>query len=186
MNVKDYWDKRYFDGGDSGRGSYHEHYEFKTKIINEIIKKYEIKSIIDFGCGDGNQISGLNVQKYIGIDISTEAVKLCTNKYINDTNKSFMVYDENTKLVKSDLTISLDVIYHIFEDDLYEKYMNDLVSNTKKYILIYSSDFEDTEWNQHVRHREFSKKMNEITELVEFIPNILPNCSANFFLYKLK
>ena len=185
MKVKEYWDERYANGGDSGRGSYNEHYEFKTNMINSIIEKYNIKSITDFGCGDGNQISDLKVNDYLGLDISKEAVKLCTDKYVNDNTKSFIVYDNETILENSDLTMSLDVIYHIFEDDLFEKYMNDLIMYSNDYILIYSSNFEDINWNQHVRHRQFDKMLINVATLVEHIPNILPDCSADFYLYKL-
>jgi len=185
MRVKEYWNERYANGGDSGRGSYNEHYTFKTNIINNIIDKYNIKKIIDFGCGDGNQISDLKISNYLGLDISNESIKLCTDKYVNDITKSFKVYDDESVLEKCDLTMSLDVIYHIFEDDLFEKYMNDLIRYSNDYILIYSSNFDDVNWTQHVRHRQFDKKLINIATLVEHIPNILPDCSADFYLYKL-
>jgi hypothetical protein len=54
-----------------------------------------------------------------------------------------------------DLAISLDVIYHLVEDEIFEQYMVDLFSSASKYVLIYSSDFE-VEGNAHVRHRKFS------------------------------
>ena len=56
MKVKDTWEEHYNSGGNSGRGSYNEHFTFKTNVITNIINKYEIKSVTDFGCGDGNQI----------------------------------------------------------------------------------------------------------------------------------
>jgi predicted TPR repeat methyltransferase len=185
MKVKEYWNKRYIDGGNSGRGSYNEHYEFKIKVINDIIKKYDIKSITDFGCGDGNQIGGLNIRKYLGLDISEEAIKMCVTKYSTDTTKTFEVYNNEVKLKKSDLTMSLDVIYHIFEDNLFDNYMNDLIKYSNNHILIYSSNFNDKEWRQHVRHRRFDQKLATVAALIEHIPNIFPDCPADFYLYKL-
>lgn len=186
MKVKEYWDDRYRNGGNSGRGSYNEHYEFKTNIINNIIDKYNIKSITDFGCGDGNQIDGLKINKYFGLDISEESIKLCQNKFLVDNSKTFKMYENETSIESSDLTMSLDVIYHIFEDDLFEKYMDDLVKYSNEFILIYSSNFDDGEWYQHVRHRKFDVKLTSVAELIEYIPNILPDCSADFYLYKIK
>ena len=63
--------------------------------------------------------------------------------------------------------------------------MNDLIRYSNEYILIYSSNFDSTEWNQHVRHRQFDKKLTNVAVLVEHIANILPDCSADFYLYKL-
>jgi predicted TPR repeat methyltransferase len=184
MNVKDYWDGRYSSGGDSGRGSYNDHFEYKNSIINDLIKKYNIKSITDFGCGDGNQISDIQIEYYNGLDISSSAIELCEKKYCNDGNKKFKVYNQNyLSDEKTDLTMSLDVIYHIFEDDLYNQYMNDLVNTSNKYVLIYSSNFEDTKWNNHVRHRKFDDKLTNLI-LIERFDNPLPDCSANFYLYK--
>ena len=185
MKVKEYWNERYTNGGNSGRGSYNEHCVFKTNVINDIIEKYNIKSITDFGFGDGNQINGIKIDKYFGLDISKEAVKLCSDKYLNDNTKTFKVYDDETKLENGDLTMSLDVIYHIFEDDLFDKYMSDLIRYSNEYILIYSSNFDDVEWSHHVRHRQFDKKLTNVAILVEHITNILPDCSADFYLYKL-
>ena len=190
MNMKEYekvWDKHYSDGGNSGIGSYNEHFEYKTNIINDIIEKYQIKNIIDFGCGDGNQISNLNIEEYLGVDVSIEAVKICQTKYKDDLNKKFELYDETFKNKnKTDLTLSLDVIYHIILDESYYKYMNDLINSTNKYVLIYSSNFDDLNWESHVRHRQFDKQITQEFELIKKINNILPNCSADFYLYKKK
>jgi hypothetical protein len=38
-----YWDKRYKTGGNSGTGSYNNIAEFKAKIVNDLLKKYEVK-----------------------------------------------------------------------------------------------------------------------------------------------
>ena len=48
-----YWDKRYQKGRDSGEGSYGELALFKAKVLNEFVREKEIRSVIEFGSGDG-------------------------------------------------------------------------------------------------------------------------------------
>ena len=61
FSSKEYWETRYKSGGNSGVGSYTKFAEFKASFVNLLIKKYNIESIIEFGVGDGNQLSKLEV-----------------------------------------------------------------------------------------------------------------------------
>ena len=115
FNSKKYWEKRYFQGGDSGEGSYGKLAEFKAKIINSFVKENEIKTIIEWGCGDGNQLTYMNYPDYIGIDISETVVANCKNIFKNDRRKRFIHMDEY-KSQSSELTLSLDVIFHLIEE----------------------------------------------------------------------
>ena len=51
-----YWQERYATGGDSGVGSYEKFAEFKAEIVNAFVSTYGVTSVIEFGCGDGNQL----------------------------------------------------------------------------------------------------------------------------------
>lgn len=190
MNTMEIWKNRYQNGGNSGSGSYNELYIFKRDIINDIINKNDIQSIIDFGCGDGNQIKEINTKNYIGIDIADTSIKICKMKYNNDNTKKFYTYDEidNIKL-QSDLTMSLDVLYHILEEDLYFNYLKNLFSCSSNYVLIYSNNY-----NGHIEGHIYTRKFTDNVE------NMFPNwelqkkinqkypkkSSADFYLYKKK
>ncbi len=198
-NSKSYWEKRYFKNGNSGSGSYGRLSIFKAKIINEFINEKKIKDIIEFGCGDGNQANLLKVKKYIGLDVSTTIIKKCINKFNKDESKSFFIYDsfcffDNLKIFSADLTISLDVIYHLVETNIFEKYMSDLFNYSKKYVIIYSSNFDSTQIS-HVKHRKFAnwiKKNISNFKLVTKIENkykfnkLDPNNTslADFYIYE--
>ncbi|OIJ10403.1 hypothetical protein BKP37_17840 [Anaerobacillus alkalilacustris] len=156
-----YWEDRYKSGGTSGPGSYGKLAVFKAEVINTIIREFKINHVIEFGCGDGNQLKLCKYSNYIGLDVSKYTIKKCEEMFANDSRKQFCLYDPlcfdtNQKLSKADLTISLDVIYHLIEDEIYHKYMTDLFNTSKKYVLIYSSNY-NTKQNNHVRHREFTK-----------------------------
>lgn len=85
---KEYWESRYKGGGNSGAGSYGRLAEFKAEIINEFIEKNSINKVIEFGCGDGNQLGMLKVAKYIGVDVSQTAISICRDKFFDKRNLS--------------------------------------------------------------------------------------------------
>ena len=88
FSSKRYWENRYLSGGNSGDGSYGKYAEFKAKVLNDFVKENQIKEVIEFGCGDGNQLSLAKYPKYTGIDVSGKAIDLCITKHKNDPKKS--------------------------------------------------------------------------------------------------
>lgn len=154
-----FWDKLYRENGRSGYGSYGSLAEFKAKILNEFVEKKQIETVIEFGCGDGNQLSLADYPDYIGFDVSETAVELCKNKFGKDSSKQFRHISEFNSQV-ADLSLSLDVIYHLIEDEVFEQYMSNLFSSSKKYVVIYSSNYDQpkypAEWVE-VKHRKFTQ-----------------------------
>ena len=63
-SSEDYWIKRYNLGGNSGAGSYDEFAEFKAEIINDFVGKNNVQGVIEYGCGDGNQLKYFEFKKY--------------------------------------------------------------------------------------------------------------------------
>lgn len=196
-----YWESRYAGGGTSGLGSYGEVAEFKAKVLNDFVKKYNVKTVVEFGCGDGNQLSLADYPSYIGLDISKSAIQLCSARFREDTTKSFFLYDpdhfhESQRLSSAELAISLDVIYHLVEDEIFYTYMRHLFSASHRFVIIFSSDTNASAAHlaPHVRNRGFSEWiMKNITgwKLIEKIPNIFADknelyadAAADFFIYE--
>lgn len=184
--MDNYWNNRYVAGGNSGAGSYGEYAMHKADVINNYIKKYEIKTICDFGCGDGNQISLLTgFDKYTGCDISPHIIEECRKRFNNDKRYSF--YEYGYEMPHADLCMSLDVLYHIINFANYEMYLASLFGKSDKYVLIFSSNHDRNNDNTpHIYHRNFTKFVDEyITnfKLVEKIENKL-GTSAEFYLYE--
>jgi len=195
---QEYWEARYRRGGTSGDGSYGKLAEFKAEVVNSFVKDRKIYSVLEFGCGDGNQIALANYPTYIGLDVSKTAIKLCKDRFKNDDTKKFFLYDpssfEHTRF-KSELTLSLDVIYHLVEDKVFETYMKHLFSAAEKFVIIYSSDTDVNSFESfHIKHRNFSewvKKNLPEWKLSETIPNKYPFTGdtineswADFFIYE--
>jgi SAM-dependent methyltransferase len=134
MNIKDYWDIRYKQGGDSGSGSRGELLAWKAKIINDFIKSKKIKSVNDFGCGKGDLAMLLEVNEYNGFDISLEALKLCPLIQ----GKSFAQQPEF--IPQKELSLSIDVLFHCVDQADYDQYLSDLFHSASKFVIIYAYD----------------------------------------------
>lgn len=183
FNSKEYWEKRYRMDGNSGPGSYGRLSIFKANVINDFIENNKIKTIIELGCGDGNQLQLANYDKYIGFDVSNEALKICKNKFKNDNSKVFLHYNDLKRNVfKSELSISLDVVFHLIEDDVFHDYMVNLFNVSSNFVIIYSSNY-DGVVAQHVKCRKFTEwielNLKKQFNQVSFIKNAFPFDSIN-------
>lgn len=185
--MNNFWDERYKSGGNSGVGSYGEYAKHKAEVINNCIIKYNIKTISDFGCGDGNQIGLLHgFESYIGCDISPHIISQCRRKFGNNSKMSFC--SSMSELQESDLCLSLDVLYHIVDFNEFEKYLKLLFNKSKRYVLIFSSNHENNKHDalNYIYHRKFTNWIEENYnnfKLVEIVDNTL-GTSAKFFLYE--
>jgi hypothetical protein len=151
-----YWEDRYLQGLTSGFGSYGRLAEFKSSTLNAFVEDYGVRNVVEWGCGDGAQLALARYPKYTGIDVSTRAVELCRSKFNDDPLKRFLsVSDPDTSEVRADLALSLDVIYHLVEDTVYDDYMTRLTSSAERFVCIYSSNTEKVSPDPHVRHRVF-------------------------------
>lgn len=151
-----YWNKRYTDGGNSGAGSYGAEAAFKTKVLNQFVAEHGIQSVIDFGCGDGNLLKGICYPAYLGFDVSATAVAACSRMYAEDSTKAFKLMDDYAGET-ADMTLSIDVLYHIIEHDLWEDYIRRLFAASLKHVIIFADnrDGEMSRKHPHVCFREF-------------------------------
>lgn len=190
-----YWIERYEAGRTSGAGSYNELAEFKAEVINAFVTKHGIESVMEFGCGDGNQLKLADYPVYTGFDVSPRAVELCREIFRGDDAKRFLLM-EDYRSQTAELTLSLDVIYHLVEDEVFESYMSVLFEASERFVIVYSTNSDTREEKQvrHVRHRVFSEWVDANAgswHLLEHIPNKYPpdesgtrGSSADFYIYE--
>lgn len=191
----EYWQQRYESGGNSGAGSYNELAEFKANVLNCFVKDNTIDTVLEYGCGDGNQLKLAKYPSYIGYDVSAKVISHCANMFSDDETKQFKLMHEYRGEV-ADLTLSLDVIYHLIEDDTFNSYMERLFSSSRRFVIIYSSNTGDNSDNQalHVKHRRFSEWVETKQpqwKLLWHIPNKYPyegdvnkGSFADFYIYE--
>ena len=171
-NSQDYWIKRYKFGGHSGSGSRGESAEYKAGFVNNFVAQNAISSLVELGCGDGQNCSLFVVPRYIGLDISADALKLarqrCAEKqgwYFADIAQMSPEQIHGTLLdmndgQHADAALSMDVILHLVEDPVFEAYLDALSRLSDKWLIVYSSDSDDkSDPAPHVRYRHFSSHL---------------------------
>jgi SAM-dependent methyltransferase len=190
-----YWRDRYQRGGNSGEGSYGPLARFKADTINAWWEQWSMGAAIEFGCGDGHQLTWMRYSDYLGLDVSQAAIDGCRARFADDASRRFLLVDAYAG-EQADTSLSLDVIYHLVEDAVYEAYMRRLFEAARRWVIIYSSDTEEQGAVQgpHVRHRRFSAWVEQHQpewELVQRVDNPYPDCgdprkgsSADMFLYR--
>jgi SAM-dependent methyltransferase len=189
----EYWESRYASGRNSGGGSYSRLADFKAEILNAFVAGHAIQSVIEFGCGDGNQLSLAVYPRYIGLDVSKTIVEKCRQLFKADPSKSFELMADYAG-EQADLALSLDVVFHLVEDDVFEAYMRTLFGASGTYVIVYSSNSAEIGGaGRHEKHRRFTDWVdaNETGwKLVEHIPNRYPYAGdsatgspADFFVY---
>jgi len=192
-SSSDYWERRYQIGMDSGSGSYGDQATFKAEVLNAFVREHDVRSVAEFGCGDGNQLLLAQYPRYLGLDVSKTAIEMCARRFAGDSSKSFLWYDSAhavhlSNFISADLTLSLDVIYHLLEDDVYERYLRDVFSTAQRFVIVYSSNRPASRTAAHVRHHEFAADVaREFPqfELTEQRPNRHPDKSfAEFFFFR--
>jgi methyltransferase family protein len=175
----DYWESRYLSGGNSGAGSYGRLARFKADILNTFVRQNGVQSVVEFGCGDGAQLMLAHYPQYTGIDVSKRAVAQCRLIFKRDPTKRFHdLASPEAEGARADLSLSLDVIYHLVEDEIYRAYMRRLFAAASKYVCIYSSNFERIGPEPHIRHRRFTDWVSECVPgwlLIQQIKNPYPH-----------
>jgi len=182
-----YWEQRYADGGNSGEGSYGKFALLKAEIVNEFIASHNVDSIIEFGCGDGNQLTLAKYPCYTGFDVSETAICMCRQRFNSDSTKTFLLMQEY-RGEAAELALSLDVIYHLVEDRVFEDYMTTLFGAAERYVIIYSSDTDRNHWwaSAHVKHRKFTSWISRVRSdwrLIDHRPSISGSMAA-FYIYE--
>lgn len=157
FSSANYWENRDHKGGNSGAGSYNHLMRHKAEVINGFMEENAVRSVIDFGVGDGSQLSALAVREYTGFDVSNTVLDKVRQLFASDGGKTFLHTSEYAGHT-GELGLSLDVIYHLVEDEVFHEYMARLFDASTRYVIMYSSN-EEKKYPEraHVRHREFSR-----------------------------
>jgi SAM-dependent methyltransferase len=194
-NSAEYWESRYRSGGNSGAGSYNRLARFKADFLNRFVEERGVQSVVEFGSGDGAQLTLARYPQYTGVDVSETVIRVARERFAGNPSVRFLHISEVTPDLKADLALSLDVIYHLVEDQVFELHMRQLFGSALRYAIVYSSN-DTSQWRTpHVRHREFTSWVSANRSdfrLIEHVPNAFPfdpddleNTSfADFFVFE--
>ena len=188
-----YWESRYRAGGTSGMGSVGRLAQFKAAAVNQFIAANGITSVIDFGCGDASQLALLELPG------STMSEWTCPRRPWRVAPRSFQDGNSSCRtscgpISPADLTLALDVIYHLIEDPMFATTMRTLFAWATRFVVIYASNVDAASPSPHVRHRRFTDHVVAAEpdwRLLAHLPNPYPfdpadpdeTSFADFFIY---
>ncbi len=139
---KEFWNKKYSEGGNSGRGSIGKYRNWKWNKIRDVIGSF--RDVIDVGCGDlkfwehpiAQKIGKQKGFKYLGIDIS----EFIINKHKTFAPKfDFVCAPSHAPIPrKASVVFALDLLFHIMDDGNFEETLEQLCKASNQWIVIYS------------------------------------------------
>jgi SAM-dependent methyltransferase len=198
-----YWEHHYARGGTSGEGSAGARARFKAEVLNDFVTRHGVGSVVEFGCGDGQQLALASYPRYLGLDVSPTVLRRTMDRFAGDPTKSFLCYDparftDPAGFLTADLALSLDVIYHLVEDDAYFLHLRQVFDTARRFVVLFTSDRQGLatveQTAPHVRHRPVARDVGELFpqwRLRERIPNRYPyrgpetaTSFADFFIYE--
>ncbi|MBL7804175.1 MAG: class I SAM-dependent methyltransferase [Saprospiraceae bacterium] len=186
-----YWSARYARGGHSGSGSAGEVAAYKAAFLNRFVREHNIQTVAELGCGDGRQLALADYPSYLGFDIAPEAVELCRQRFSGNPARHFAVYDPadfEPARHRAELALSLEVIFHLTEQDLYERHIRDLFALASRWVVIFSADKDAATPFPHFVLRRFTPDVGRWApdwRLREQAPNPFPGRSVSqFFVFE--
>lgn len=189
-DYKKWWEKLYALGGNSGPGSRGMAAQHKADVINEFLEKHSIQSVVEFGCGDGYNLSLIRYKNYLGFDVSETALKLCRTMFKNDLSKTFRSYDpmtfDNKNLAPVDLVVCLDVLFHILDESEYNKVLNDMFAYSPKHIILYTTLYaiNNDPADHTYMHRDVLSYLGKYSNYeVKVVKNKYPHLSDADFIF---
>lgn len=198
-----WWNSWYGSGHSSGPGSEGKLLEYKVNYLNKLFKEHNIKTVLDFGCGDGVVASKLNCQFYLGVDISDQAIKLCKAR-INRQGFSFErrhFFDHTPMVIKNkfasslDCCMCIDVLYHISDVRVLNKTLETLFTLRARIIVLYTF-LEYAEFSEDMMEylkpsaclycRNFSDVLANLSKSYKLIDKVKPKSGteAGFLVYE--
>lgn len=185
LDAAQYWEARYRAGYTSGDGSYGDLAAFKAEVINAFVREHNIASVIEWGCGDGNQLTLAKYPRYLGIDVSPAAVEMCKARFRVDPSKAFILAD-SYQGETAEIALSLDTIFHLTDTCIYNTYMCMLYNSATRYVIVYASDTDQQQPGQsphmcHHCHSAWVQANAPAWQLLGRIPNRYPERSVSDF-----
>jgi hypothetical protein len=149
-----YWDRRYETGRTSGAGSEGYAAQVKAEYINSVVADWGVKSIVDWGCGDGEVFRQITDSVgYTGVDISLVAISRLATWY---PDRTFHHLPSAPDGLEADMAMSLDVIFHLPSDRDFVAHLHQVFGSARQLVLIHATDHDGGRTAKHVRWRRWT------------------------------
>lgn len=123
-------------------------------LIVETVKKYNIKTLLDLGCGDWHWMrdvfenAGLKSLNYEGWDIHPGLIEELQGKYGSEYIQFRLADIIQTPMPRVDLIVCRDVLFHL-ENELVSRILHNIKASGSKYLI--STTFPDEEENVAIK-----------------------------------
>jgi SAM-dependent methyltransferase len=131
------WGKDAAGKGTSGTGSTLAITREYRAYLEDFLKKHDVKSVVDAGCGDWSFSSAIDWgnASYLGVDIASDVI--ATNRRKHETDKiEFQVGDITDELPAAELLISKDVLQHLSNELVHKFIRNNLRTRNYKWVIL--------------------------------------------------
>lgn len=185
----EFWDQRHqardewTSGGDRGLsvGENREFYAIRLAMICRLIREYYSAErglhILDGGCGRGHFTNSLRLfgHKAVGFDSSEMAVDYATSNF----GKYFQLstFETYQAALPFDIVMSIDVLFHILDDEIWEKSLIALANcGSSESLLLIADVFGDDSFTlgNYIVARSLQQYLEVLTpqgfEFVELVP----------------
>ena len=165
-----FWQWRYLTDPDlgSGIGSRGEPLVGKRSLLATVLDAISPTSVLDVGCGDGEATKDLQMQNYVGIDLSAEAVRQAK---VGRPNGTYLVGNLADFSIRADLTICLDVLIHQSNAAAYQDLVERLWHSADRALVIsgYEQPLDSVAPMVHF-HDPLSTTLMRVAPQAEFYP----------------
>ena len=127
--------KRLWGGGSvSGSGSTANGSLAIVDAVNELIREYEVSTLVDAGCGIGDVGNEYRVGSYVGYDVCPQLVRQCAQKFIGNIYHSLDISLDYGRMIEADCLVCKDVLHH-WPNSLIKQFLDYLI-RSKKYRVV--------------------------------------------------
>jgi len=96
------------------------------------------ENVLDIGCGDIEIVKSLQLQNYVGVDSSSNAITLAQKKKPNWT--FFLIPEEISKITPCEVVLCIDVLIHQNNIEDYKQVIELAIRNCKQRLIISGFD----------------------------------------------
>jgi SAM-dependent methyltransferase len=145
LSIEEAFDRIYeqgtWSGGTdqlSGGGSYGRAADEYLAFLTAFIKKQDVRSVLDIGCGDFNVGARIapHVARYYAFDVSARIIDLNKSRFASMSNVEFRHVNACTEpLVKADLVTVRQVLQHLTNAQI-EMILQNIERTAPKFLLV--------------------------------------------------
>jgi SAM-dependent methyltransferase len=151
-----YWDQRWVLGPPCP-GSRGDEAAAKAAWLSTLVRGSGARSLVDLGCGDGTVGALVDVESYVGVDVSHVAL---AQAMARRPDRSYLLVPPGTGAaqvtVVADIAASMDVVFHLLDDAEYRTWMARLFGSARRLVAVYGTDY-DSFPEGHMRHRHLTR-----------------------------